>query len=91
MYAGYTLEMLGWPKALLIAACGIVITFIMLGILDLIIMIISKIVSSIEGKKPAVHPEYVGAHVPLPPPPRRPPPLPPPLPLLSRTRASWCP
>ena len=56
MYAGYTLEMLGWPKALLIAACGIVITFIMLGILDLIIMVISKVVSSIEGKKPAAAP-----------------------------------
>ena len=56
MYAGYTLEMLVWPKALLIAACGIVITFIMLGILDLIIMVISKVVSSIEGKKPAAAP-----------------------------------
>ena len=46
----------GWPGALLIAACGIIVVFIMLAMLALLIMVISKVVGAIEGKKPAAAP-----------------------------------
>ena len=43
----------GWPGALMIAVCGMVVVFIVLAVLALMIMVISKVVGFIEGKKPA--------------------------------------
>ena len=40
------------PEALMVAVCGIVVVFMMLAILALVIIIISKIVSSILGETP---------------------------------------
>lgn len=53
MYAGMTFEQLGgWPGALMIAVCGLVVVFIVLAVLALMIMVISKVVGFIEGKMP---------------------------------------
>ncbi len=53
MYAGMTFEQLGgWPSALMIAVCGLVVVFIVLAVLALMIMVISKVVGFIEGKMP---------------------------------------
>ena len=41
------------PEALMVAVCGLVVVFMMLAILALVIIIISKIVNSVESK--AVH------------------------------------
>lgn len=51
MFAGITFAELGWSGALLAAACGLIITFMMLGILAVVILAISKIVAVIEGRK----------------------------------------
>ena len=48
-----TFEQLGgWPGALMIAVCGLVVVFIVLAVLALMIMVISKVVGFIEGKMP---------------------------------------
>ena len=54
MFHGITFAELGWGKALLVAASGLVVTFMMLAILAIVIMVLSKIVSSIDGKKKAL-------------------------------------
>ena len=38
------------PEALLVAVCGLVVVFMMLAILALVIIVISKVVASIESK-----------------------------------------
>lgn len=54
MFAGYTADQLGMDGALLVAASGLVVVFMMLGILAIIIMVISKVVNAISGKPAAV-------------------------------------
>ena len=44
------------PEALMVAVCGMVVVFMMLAILALVIIVISKIVGSIEGKAAAAAP-----------------------------------
>ena len=44
----------GWPGALMVAACGLVVVFIVLAVLALMIMVISKVVGLIEGSKSTV-------------------------------------
>ena len=62
MFYGMTFAKLGWNNALLVAACGMVITFMMLGILACVIVVLSKIVASLEGKnKPAAAPAVAPA------------------------------
>ena len=51
MFYGYTFDQLGWGNALLIALSGLVVTFMMLGILAVVIMVISRVVSNIDAKK----------------------------------------
>ena len=51
MYAGITSEQLGIGGALMVAVCGLVVVFMMLAILALVIMVISKLVNAMEGKK----------------------------------------
>ena len=54
MYYGYTFEQLGgWPSALLIAVCGLVVVFFVLAVLALMISAISKVVGIVERKLPA--------------------------------------
>ena len=55
MFYGQTFQQLGgWPGALLIAVCGLVVVFIVLAVLALMIMAISKVVAFIESfRKPA--------------------------------------
>ena len=53
MFYGYTFDQLGWGNALLIALSGLVVTFMMLAILAVVIMVISRVVSTLEGKKKA--------------------------------------
>ena len=45
----------------MVAASGLVVVFLMLAILALVIMVISKVVSGIEGKKPAAAPASMAA------------------------------
>ena len=56
MFSGITTAELGVGGALMVAASGLVVVFLMLAILALVIMVISKVVSGIEGKKPAAAP-----------------------------------
>ena len=56
---GLKIAELGWGQALLIALCGLIVVFMMLGILALVIMVISKVVNAIEGKKPAAIPTKI--------------------------------
>ena len=42
--------------ALMVAVCGMVVVFMVLAVLALMIMVISKVVGFIEGKKPAAAP-----------------------------------
>ena len=58
MFHGMTFEQLGgWPGALMIAVCGLVVVFLVLAVLALMIMIISKVVGFIEKNlKPAAAP-----------------------------------
>ena len=42
--------------ALMVAVCGLLVVFMMLAILAVVIMVISKVVSGLEGKKPAAAP-----------------------------------
>ena len=57
MFYGQTFQQLGgWPGALMIAVCGMVVVFLVLAVLALMIMVISKAVGFIEGKKPAAAP-----------------------------------
>ena len=51
MFYGITSAELGVSGALLVALCGLVVVFIMLAALWLVIVVISKIVSSIESKR----------------------------------------
>ena len=44
------------PEALMVAVCGMVVVFMMLAILALVIIVISKIVGSVEGKAAAAVP-----------------------------------
>ena len=54
---GFKIAELGWGQALLIALCGLIVVFMMLGILALVIMVISKVVTAIDSKqKPAAAP-----------------------------------
>ena len=54
---GFKIAELGWGQALLIALCGLIVVFMMLGILALVIMVISKVVAAIDSKqKPAAAP-----------------------------------
>ena len=41
----------GWAGALMIAACGLVVVFVVLAVLALMIKIISKVVGLFSGKK----------------------------------------
>ena len=64
-----TFEQLGgWPSALMIAVCGLVVVFIVLAVLALMIMVISKVVGLIEGKMPVASPapKAASAAVPAP-------------------------
>ena len=63
---GLKIAELGWGQALLIALCGLIVVFMMLGILALVIMVISKVVNAIEGKKPAAAPAKKAAPAPAP-------------------------
>ena len=58
MFHGLTFaQMGGWPAALMIAVCGMVVVFLVLAVLALMIMIISKVVGFIEKHlKPAAAP-----------------------------------
>ena len=51
MFYGMSFAELGWGRALLVALSGLVITFMMLAILALVIIVLSKIVASMDGKK----------------------------------------
>ena len=51
MFSGMTFAQLGWSNALLVAACGLVITFLMLGILACVIVVLSKIVKILEKER----------------------------------------
>ena len=47
--------------ALMVAVCGLLVVFLMLAILAVVIVVISKVVSSIEGKgKAAAAPAKIG-------------------------------
>ena len=64
---GFKIAELGWGQALLIALCGLIVVFMMLGILALVIMVISKVVAAIDSKqKPAAAPAKKAAPVPAP-------------------------
>ena len=64
---GLKIAELGWGQALLIALCGLIVVFMMLGILALVIMVISKVVAAIDGKhKPAAAPAKKAAPAPKP-------------------------
>ena len=55
------------PEALMVAVCGMLVVFMMLAILALVIMVISKVVSTIEGaKKPAAPAKDVSKPAPAP-------------------------
>ena len=55
------------PEALLVAFCGILVVFAMLAMLMLVIIVISKVVAAIEGKrKPAAAPAPKKAAAPAP-------------------------
>ena len=47
---------MGLGDALMVAVCGMVVVFIVLAVLAAMIMVISKVVGFIEGKKPAAAP-----------------------------------
>jgi len=49
-------EPLSVGEALLVAASGLLVVFVMLAMLMAVIWVISKIVATIEGKKPAAAP-----------------------------------
>ena len=54
-------EPLSVGEALLVAASGLLVVFVMLAMLMAVIWVISKIVATIEGKKPAAAPAAVAA------------------------------
>ena len=49
MFAGMTFAELGWGRALLVALSGLVVVFMMLAILAIVIMVISKLVNSLDA------------------------------------------
>ena len=50
--------------ALMVAVCGMVVVFLVLAVLALMIMVISKVVGFIEGKKPVAAPAPKAAPAP---------------------------
>ncbi len=59
-------EPLSVGEALLVAASGLLVVFVMLAMLMAVIWVISKIVAAIEGKKPAAAPAAKKAAAPAP-------------------------
>ena len=59
-------EPLSVGDALMVAVCGMVVVFIVLAALALMIMVISKVVGSIEGKMPVAAPAVKAAPAPAP-------------------------
>ena len=62
MFSGITFAELGWGRALLVAVCGLIVTFLMLAVLAAVIMIISKAVSALEQKKHTAVPSNGTGH-----------------------------